>query len=749
VGRNVAVIEWDDFRMDLGAYRLDRAGTPVALEPKAFDVLALLVSEPGRLFTKQEIFDAIWPGTAVTDHALTRVIAQLRRGLGDHSRDARYIETVPTRGYRWIGTLRPAPISAAQEPRITPPEAPLPAPPAPLPGGLLPRRRRGVAIWLGAGLAVVAALVAAGWLLRGSAPSASSAVAWSGPPVGRGVVRWPVQVTTHAGIDLTPALSPRGDALAFASDRSGAVELYVRQFADGGADLPLTSDGGHNLQPAWSPDGSTLAYHSAARGGIWVMPARGGTPRQIVAEGSNPAWSPDGKSIAYQSDEHTDITPSAFGAQAGSTLWIVDADGSAARPLTRAGTPLGGHAGPTWSPDGRVIAFTSFDGGRDSGAWIMSVASGQVTRLTESVPVYELAFAPDGLALFAAGGEALIYRIPFDASRGAAGGPLEPLPVAGVPGVRGLSLSADGSRIAFAGLALNSQIWAQPIAPDGSARGDAAALSTDTSRRNWMATISPDGSRVAYMSMRRGDPPNVWLMNIDGSGKTQLSADEFSDGKPTWYPDGRRVAYLSFRDDDASGVWAIDIETRREVRVLQATDDSRSLPFNGRVAEIELAPSLTQAAFSMVMPPQARRRVFVSPLDRAAPRPVSDESQWAGYPVWSRDERSIAVEVKDGSSTHAAVIDVATGRLTRLTHDRGQTWVRSWSPDGTRIAVAALRGGRWSLRWVHADEGTQGEMMPPSPPNVYVRYPDWSARGDVVVFERGELRGNIWTLPLR
>jgi YD repeat-containing protein len=121
----------------------------------------------------------------------------------------------------------------------------------------------------------------------------------------------------------------------------------------------------------------------------------------------------------------------------------------------------------------------------------------------------------------------------------------------------------------------------------------------------------------------------------------------------------------------------------------------------------------------------------------------------AGYPVWSRDERSIAVEVKDGSSTHAAVIDVATGRLTRLTHDRGQTWVRSWSPDGTRIAVAALRGGRWSLRWVHADEGTQGEMMPPSPPNVYVRYPDWSARGDVVVFERGELRGNIWTLPLR
>ena len=93
---------WDHYVLDLDAYRLERAGVAVALEPKAFNLLAVMVQRPGHLFTKQEIFDLVWPGTAVTDHALTRIVAQIRRALGDEAREARFLETVPTRGYRWI-----------------------------------------------------------------------------------------------------------------------------------------------------------------------------------------------------------------------------------------------------------------------------------------------------------------------------------------------------------------------------------------------------------------------------------------------------------------------------------------------------------------------------------------------------------------------------------------------------------------------------------------------------------------------
>lgn len=748
MGRDTTVFEWDDFRLDTAAYRLERAGVHVPLEPKAFDVLALLVSEGGRLFTKQDIFDRVWPDTAVTDHALTRVIAQLRRALGDQSRDAHYIETVPTRGYRWMGPVRR--VTGTGRPSVPPSEArraddgtDVRRPQSPPIG---PTRPRPFSLAAAAVLLTVIGGTLVWQLTRDATPAVPAASAWNGAATGP--VRWPTQITTHAGLDLTPALSPRGDALAFASDRSGGLEIYVRSLANGGTEVALTDDGGENVQPAWSPDGTQLAFHSAARGGIWLMPARGGTPRQIVAEGSNPAWSPDGTQLAYQSDEHVDITPSAFGAQAGATLWTVGTDGRAPRALTRTGAPRGGHASPTWSPDARFVGFTTFDGGQDTGAWLVRVEDGQLTRLTEYARVYELVFAPDGSALYAAGGEALLYRIPFDAARGRAAGPIQPVPVAGVPAVRGLSIAGDGSRVAFAGMALNSQIWAQATTSDGSPRGEAYRLTDDTSRRNWMAVVSPDGRRVAYMSSRRGEAPNVWLMAIDGSGKTQLSVDQYPDGKPHWYPDSRRLAYFSFRNE-ASGLWAMDVDTRRETLVFDAHSRPSPLPVQGRVAEIELAPSMTRGAFSVVLQASGLRRVFVMPFDGTTARATGDEATWAGYPVWSRDEQRLAVEVKDGSSTHAAVVDVASGALRRLTHDRGQTWVRSWSPDGTRIAAAVLRQGRWGLRWIDAASGTQGQMMASVPPNVYVRYPDWSPRGDVVVFERGELRGNIWSLPVR
>ena len=81
---------WNEFVLDLDGYRLERDGVPLALEPKAFNLLVLMVGRPGHVFTKQEIFESLWTDTAVTDHALTRVVAQLRRVLGDEARQARF-----------------------------------------------------------------------------------------------------------------------------------------------------------------------------------------------------------------------------------------------------------------------------------------------------------------------------------------------------------------------------------------------------------------------------------------------------------------------------------------------------------------------------------------------------------------------------------------------------------------------------------------------------------------------------------
>src|SRR5262245_38733944 len=106
-----------------------------------------MVRRPNHLFTKQEIFSVIWPDTAVTDHALTRIVAQIRRALGDEAREARYLETVPTRGYRWI---RPV------EELVAPSRAAAVEASSPV---VTPRRR--VSSYLAASVAVIAGLLAA------------------------------------------------------------------------------------------------------------------------------------------------------------------------------------------------------------------------------------------------------------------------------------------------------------------------------------------------------------------------------------------------------------------------------------------------------------------------------------------------------------------------------------------------------------------------------------------------------------
>jgi len=77
------------------------------LEPKVMDLLFLLASRPDHVVTKDEIMTAIWPGVVVGEDTLARAISRLRRALGDDPKSARYIETLPKRGYRFVAERKP------------------------------------------------------------------------------------------------------------------------------------------------------------------------------------------------------------------------------------------------------------------------------------------------------------------------------------------------------------------------------------------------------------------------------------------------------------------------------------------------------------------------------------------------------------------------------------------------------------------------------------------------------------------
>src|ERR1700733_7492560 len=163
--RSSAVIfRFDRFQADDAAFRLSADGTPVSLEPKTLRLLLYLIQNRGRLVRKQEVLDSVWQDTAVTESALTRSIGLLRKALNDDSREPRFIETVPTAGYRFIAEVEILPSAQAPPPAA----APLLTAPAPtVETGLLPASKPR---WLRLAAIVAVGLVvlgAATWLLAG------------------------------------------------------------------------------------------------------------------------------------------------------------------------------------------------------------------------------------------------------------------------------------------------------------------------------------------------------------------------------------------------------------------------------------------------------------------------------------------------------------------------------------------------------------------------------------------------------
>src|SRR6266851_1043862 len=98
--------EFDQFRLDVTERLLLHEGTPLALPPKAFDILLALVQQSGHVLEKRELIEIVWPDTFIEENNLTQYISALRRALGDDRRGQHYIETVARRGYRFLAPVR-------------------------------------------------------------------------------------------------------------------------------------------------------------------------------------------------------------------------------------------------------------------------------------------------------------------------------------------------------------------------------------------------------------------------------------------------------------------------------------------------------------------------------------------------------------------------------------------------------------------------------------------------------------------
>jgi DNA-binding winged helix-turn-helix (wHTH) protein len=120
-GRSSGIVRFDVFEVDLRAGELYKAGRKIKLQVLPFQALAMLLERPGEVITRKEFEKTLWPGDTFVDfdHSLNTAVKKLRQALGDNKKKPRYVETLPKRGYRFIGKMDHA---------APPPSAKTPAP---------------------------------------------------------------------------------------------------------------------------------------------------------------------------------------------------------------------------------------------------------------------------------------------------------------------------------------------------------------------------------------------------------------------------------------------------------------------------------------------------------------------------------------------------------------------------------------------------------------------------------------------
>jgi len=741
---------FDDVLVDCENFRIRKREETRLLGPRAFDLLVYLIAQRGRVIDKQELFEQVWKETFVTDNALTKAVKEIRRALGDSTDAPRYIETVPKRGYRFIAELLEA---ASADPPVPPADAaPAPLAFAPVAPGVAgeaaaptanafiptapmseaaeaveraaPRR---FTLSLSAGLAAALALIAVaalallGWRLlarpekRDNLPGLKAA-----------------QVTTWPGLDIHPALAPDGRAIAYSSDHNGAFEIYVKPLAPGSREIQITADGQQNFEPAWSPDGQYLAYHSMNRHGICVVPASGGNVKPITQFGSRPAWSPDGHLIAFQTYAVTDLGANASPAMPPSTIWVVPAQGGEPTPVTQVGNPAGGHGRPSWSPDGKRLAFCASDFSARS-VWTVSVQGGDLKQIVPTMG-YDPIYAPDGTGIYY-GYESGLYKIRLSADSQPQGEPIElvgPSPSR----LRYFTLSADGKKIAYTSLLITSNIWSVSMSQaTHEANAAPIPLTQDRSFRNLFPAWSPDGKKIAFHSWKANSVSNIWLVDADAKNATQITTE--GGAYPSWFPDGERVAFLSSRQG-RQAMWAINLKTGQEKSLVD---------FSEQGAFMRLSPDGKWVALNATR--NGAINTAIMPIEGGEAKPLTFDKELMGFACWSPDSKLLAMQVGRGDDTNVAIMSSAGGEITQLTFDKGQSWIYSFSPDGDRIAFAGFRNGYWNIWWVSRSTRQQKQVTSYAKLNAYVRYPAWSPAGDQIAYEYAETTGNIWLAELQ
>jgi Tol biopolymer transport system component/DNA-binding winged helix-turn-helix (wHTH) protein len=500
--RTEQIVRFGVFEVDLCSGDLRKAGLRIKLQDQPFKVLAALLEQHGKLVTREELRARIWPEESFGDfdHAVHIAIGKLRIALGDSAEAPRFIETVPRRGYRFIGDIDVLPKAKDEAENHG--------------------NRRKIAVWI---VGVAACALAIGFIYLKFQPitkleeNFNSLVA--------------IPFTTLKGREAMPAFSPDGSQVVFAWDggNSDQFDLYVKVV--GAENISrLTHKPSEWLAPAWSPDGRTIAFarKSIKDSGIFEISAIGGPERKLAsalfsyAEHMSLSWSNDGRSLTYAD---------------GDVVVKLDRDSGEQRKLTKLAE---GVWSPVFSPDSTRIAFLGWNSGLVS-VFLMRPDGTDVRELKKDVSLPQLlAWSADGKRVLLAN-RRTNQLIDVDVENG------KESTLAFTQDAAEPAVARRGNRLAYARTHENVNIWGTSLAPGST---EAHRLMVSSTRAQRAPDISPDGKRIAFESDRSG-AMEVWVSDIDGGNAVQLTHfNNPETGTPRWSPTGRLIAF-----DSMAGGW--------------------------------------------------------------------------------------------------------------------------------------------------------------------------------------------------
>ena len=215
--------------------------------------------------------------------------------------------------------------------------------------------------------------------------------------------------------------------------------------------------------------------------------------------------------------------------------------------------------------------------------------------------------------------------------------------------------------------------------------GEAETRLTTHPGDDFLPTISADGSQVAFHSNRAGGPRQIYVLNIDGSGVTQITFGDVPSERPSWSPDGTKIAYTGYVDGDFE-LFTMNPDGSNQTRLTYA---------DGYDGFASWSPDGTMLVFRGERP---GTDLYVINADGTGEYPLDIINP--GTPDWSPDGSTIVFSKWDGLHR----VDPDGNNLEQFTFTSGYSADNAeWSPDGAKILFGANKESALEVRYVNAD----------------------------------------------